>query len=142
MCQGEGAAGWDGAGALGGSGPSKLDDRPPKPRAHRWLLRTWAYPASILLVLLLLLPFPPRECSGLGVPGMLRWWVDVSRMLLMRPRLDWKPELLLLRLPRDEMPLAASVPSMSELYEYPCPLPRPVLEVKVMVRESSLANSS
>ena len=42
-------------------------------------------------------------------------------MLLIRPRLDWKPELLLLLRPRDcwpeEMRLASSAPSKSELYE-------------------------
>ncbi len=45
---------------------------------------------------------------------------EVSRMLLMRPRLDWKPELLLLRRPREgwlEMRLESSAPSRSELYE-------------------------
>ena len=92
----------------------------------------------MLFVLLLLLPLPPRECSGFGVPGMLRWW-EVSRMLLMRPRLDWKPELLLLRRPREDILLASSVPSRSELYEYPCPFPlRSDLEVaNVMLRGSS-----
>jgi hypothetical protein len=57
-------------------------------------------------------------------------------MLLMRPRLDWKPELLLLRRPRDgwlDILLASSPPSKSELYEYPCPFPRPDLELKVIV---------
>jgi hypothetical protein len=59
-------------------------------------------------------------------------------MLLMRPRPGWYPELLLLRRPRDDILLASSAPSKSELYEYPCPLARPDLEVNVIARASSL----
>src|SRR5512140_1828389 len=97
----------------------------------------------MLFVLLLLLPLPPLECSGLGVPGPLRW-CEVSRMLLIRPRLDWKPELLLLRRPREDILLASSAPSRSELYEYPWPLARPDRDVKVKLRSSEpkMAGSS
>jgi len=73
----------------------------------------------MLFVLLLLLPLPLRECSGLPVGGLLRWW-ETSRMLLIRPRLDWKPELLLLLRPREgwlDILLESSAPSKSELYE-------------------------
>ena len=121
-----------GAGDGRGS-PSKLDDLRPKPLAQRWLPRTCPYPASTLFVLLLLLPLPPLECSPL--PGLR---CDVSRMLLILPRPGWYPELLLLRRPLEDMRLASSAPSKSELYEYPCPFPRADLEVKVIARESSL----
>jgi hypothetical protein len=94
---------------------SKLDDLLAKPLlAQRWLPSTWTYPASTLVMLLLLLPLPPLEWRAL--PGLR---CDVSRMLLMRPRPGWYPELLLLRRPRDDILLASSAPSKSELYEYP-----------------------
>lgn len=57
----------------------------------------------MLFVLLLLLPLPPLECNGreAGAPDMPRG-LDISRMLLILPRLAWKPvEPLLLRRPRD-----------------------------------------
>jgi hypothetical protein len=45
----------------------------------------------------------------------------------------------LLRRPRDDIRLASSAASKSELYEYPCPFPRADLEVvKVIARASSL----
>ncbi len=88
-CHGDVAAaaaiGGAGAGAMEGGGrdsPSKLDDLPPKGLlAQRWLPRTWAYPASTLVVLLLLLPLRPLEWRGARC--------EVSRMLLMRPRPGW-----------------------------------------------------
>jgi hypothetical protein len=79
----------------------------------------------MLLEELFLLPLPPLECACRGVEGWLFW--PGSRRLLMRPRVDWKPELLLLRRPRTRwgvprVLLSASV-SRSELYEYSWPAP-------------------